>query len=128
MKDRQIIIADDIFSNRLLLHNVLEQLGYDAKVVDNGKKLIDELRQHPDYKIVFTDIEMPVMNGLEVVRTIRNDFSEPVSKMPVIALTAHNLKEFSGKLAGAGFDDIISKPYSTKKFGELLEKYMSAEN
>jgi CheY-like chemotaxis protein len=128
MKDRRIIIADDIFSNRLLLHNVLEQLGYDAKVVDNGKKLIDELRQNADYKIVFTDIEMPVMNGLEVVRTIRNDFAEPVSKIPVIALTAHNLKEFSGKLADAGFNDIISKPYSTKKFGELLDKYISYES
>lgn len=120
----QIIIADDIFSNRLLLQNVLEQLGYHAKVVENGKKLIEHLEENPNIKMVLTDIEMPVMNGLEVVRTIRKRFGKTPADLPVIALTAHNLKEFSGKLEDAGFDDIISKPYSTRKFDELLTKYI----
>lgn len=124
MVDCKIIIADDIFSNRLLLHNVLEQLGYDATVVDNGKKLVEELERNPEYEIVFTDIEMPVMNGLEVIKYIRKHFDPPIKNIPIVALTAHNLSEFSGKLNEAGFDDIMSKPYSTDKFGELLKKYL----
>ena len=123
MTQANIIIADDIFSNRLLLQNVLEQLGHKCKVVENGKKLVDELLLEK-YDIVFTDIEMPVMNGLEVARHIRNNSEKTISEIPIIALTAHNLKEFSDKLNDTGFDDIMSKPYSTEKFSEIIDKYL----
>ncbi|MEA2043204.1 MAG: response regulator [Bacteroidota bacterium] len=123
MDNPRIILADDVFSNRLLLQNVLEELGYECKMVENGKKLVDEFLANP-YEIIFTDIEMPVMNGFEVVRYIRNLNDEVLRKTPVIALTAHNLKEFSSKLQSATFDDILSKPYSTNKFKDIIAKYL----
>ena len=117
-----ILIADDIFSNQLLIKSILENAGYDCKVVSNGKKLIIELEKE-DYDIVLTDIEMPVMNGFETVRYIREKIKGPKSKIPVIALTAHNMSEFNDKINNAGFSDIISKPYSIEKFKSVIEKY-----
>ncbi len=123
MIENKVILADDIFSNRLLLENVIEQLGYLPTVVDNGKKLIEELEKNDQYEIVFTDIEMPVMNGLEVVRHIRS-LNSPMRNIAVIALTAHNPRDFAGKLNDAGFDDIMMKPYAPNKFEGIMKKYI----
>ena len=118
-----ILIVDDIFSNQLLLSAIVENAGHEYKVVSNGKKAIDELERN-DYDIIFMDIEMPVMNGIETTKHIRSEFSQPKNKIPIIAMTAHNQYEFSDKTEGAGFDEIISKPYSLDKFKVLLKKYV----
>ncbi len=119
-----ILIADDIFSNQLLIKSILENVGYECKVVSNGKKLIKEFEK-ADYDIILTDIEMPVMNGFETVKYIREKFDWPKNKIPVIALTAHNMREFADKIEGSGFSDIISKPYSIEKFKAVIEKYIN---
>ena len=123
MSEIKILVADDIFSNQLLLKSIIEDAGYYCKVVSNGKKAIEELRKS-EYKVFFTDIEMPVMNGMETVKYIRQHFLEPQKNMPVIALTAHNLSDFEGKTDNIGFSDIITKPYSVEKFKKVLEEYI----
>lgn len=123
MEKAHILIADDIFSNQLLLKSIIEETGHYCKVVSNGKLAIEEIMKN-SYTILLTDIEMPVMNGIETAIYIRTKMNKPYKEMPIIALTAHNMNEFSDKIKDAGFTDIITKPYSVQKFKEILEKHL----
>jgi len=67
------------------------------------------------------DIEMPVMNGVETTRHIRNKFDFPKSKVIVIALTAHNPDDFFDDYNNAGFNELLTKPYSFEKITNILE-------
>ena len=121
---KKILIVDDIFSNRLLLSSALETLGISSKSVNNGQAAIDSLEEE-DFGMVFMDIEMPVMNGLETVRHIRNQMYIPVKNLPVIALTAHNPNEYGAEIENAGFTEILTKPYSLEKLQRLVDKYLT---
>jgi len=122
----KILVADDIFSNQLLIKSIIELAGYTCKVVANGKLLINELLKD-EYTVVFTDIEMPVMNGIETVQYIRAKLEPPLNNIPVIAITAHNLKEFQKKIFEVGFSDVITKPYAIEKFRKILDKYTTSK-
>jgi CheY-like chemotaxis protein len=124
MKQPRVLIVDDIFSNRLLLSSTLEGIGVESKSVANGQAAVDILEKE-EFTLVLLDIEMPVMNGLETVRYIRKNMLEPICDMPVIALTAHNPNEFGQEIYLAGFNEILSKPYSVEKFQSLIERYLN---
>jgi CheY-like chemotaxis protein len=125
MDSKKILIVDDIFSNRLLLSSALETLGISSKSVNDGQAAINSLESE-DFDMVFMDIEMPVMNGLETVRHIRKKMFVPVKNLPVIALTAHNPTEYGKEIDNAGFTEILTKPYSIEKLQNLLDKYLKA--
>ncbi len=119
----RILIVDDIFSNRLLLSSALETIGIISKSVGDGQAAIDCLEEE-EFSMVFMDIEMPVMNGLETVRYIRKQMHDGVKNMPVIALTAHNPKDYGSEIDKAGFNEILTKPYSLEKLQNLVQKYL----
>ena len=75
----------------------------------------------PDYDIVFMDIEMPVMNGIEATKQIKND--SRYNKIPVIALTAHDIDEFQGQFTEACFDSIVEKPFTIDSISHVLAKF-----
>ncbi|MGC9374407.1 MAG: response regulator [Bacteroidales bacterium] len=116
-----ILIVDDIFTNRLLLKEILA--GISAKLIetDNGKNAIEIIKNN-SIDIVLMDIEMPVMNGLETTKYIRNNFPEPHNKIPIIALTAHNPEDFFNDYNNAGFDELLTKPYSFEKVIGAIKK------
>jgi len=120
----RILIVDDIFSNRLLLSSTLEGFGIQSKSVGNGQAAI-EMLENEEFSLVLLDIEMPVMNGLETVRYIRKNMPVPINDMPVIALTAHNPSEYGDEMYLAGFNEILSKPYSIEKIQGLLDRYLN---
>ncbi len=120
---KKILVVDDIFSNRLLLSSTLESIGIDSKTVENGQKAIESL-ETDDFGMVLLDIEMPVMNGIETAKYIREEMSDAYNKLPIIALTAHNPAEYGGRINEAGFNEILSKPYSVEKLGNIIEKYL----
>jgi CheY-like chemotaxis protein len=119
----KVLIVDDIFSNRLLLSSTLEGIGIESKSVGNGQAAI-EILEKEEFSLILLDIEMPVMNGLETVRYIRKKMPEPISEMPVIALTAHNPSEYGDEMYLAGFNEILSKPYSIEKIQNLIDRYI----
>jgi len=119
----KILVVDDIFSNQLLLKSVIENAGIDCKVTSNGKLAIEALEKE-HFDLIFMDIEMPVMNGIEATKFIRNQMSDDKKNTPIVALTAHNHYEFSQTTANVGFNEIVSKPYSPDKFKELFKKYI----
>ena len=120
---KKILIVDDIFSNRLLLSSTLDSIGIESKSVVNGQEAINAIEEN-EYGLVFLDIEMPVMNGIETAQYIRTEMSGNYNKLPIIALTAHNPAEYGSRINEAGFNEILSKPYSVEKLGSIIEKYL----
>jgi CheY-like chemotaxis protein len=121
MKRLKILIVDDIFTNRLLLEELLKTLGHESAQAENGMEAIN-LLQADHFDLVLMDIEMPVMNGLETSEYIRNNFPTPKNGIKIIALTAHNPSLFFSDFSDAGFDAILTKPYSLIKLTDLINK------
>ena len=115
----RVLVVDDIFTNRLLLAEVLRALELEYDEVENGKEAIEAMEK-TSYDLVLMDIEMPVMNGLETTRYIREKFPFPLNRTPVIALTAHNPQLFFEDFKDSGFDELLTKPYSVEKISSLL--------
>ncbi len=119
MKNLKILIVDDIFTNRLLLSELIKMLGHISVLAENGRQAVDCLTDE-DFDLVLMDIEMPVMNGLETTDIIRKTFPSPKNIVKIIALTAHNPGLFFEDFSDAGFDELITKPYSIDKIAELI--------
>ncbi|MES9943214.1 MAG: ATP-binding protein [Candidatus Thiodiazotropha sp. 6PLUC1] len=105
----RILIVEDQTENRLLLHQLLDPLGFDLREAVNGQEAIESFQEwHPH--LIFMDIRMPVMDGLQATRNIKaSDSSEQTY---IVALTAHALEEERKEILAAGCDDFIRKPYT----------------
>ena len=117
----RVLIVDDIFTNRLLLVEILRQLEIDYDQATNGREAIDAIQKR-DYSLVLMDIEMPVMNGLETTLYIRKKMTSPKNRTPIVALTAHNPKLFFEDFKEVGFDQLLTKPYNIEKLSALIEQ------
>jgi len=124
MDNLKILIVDYIYVNLFLIQSTLEEVGLNSVAVNNGKKAIEEICK-TDFDIVFMDIEMPVMNGIEAVKHIRNNMSNNMKNLPVVALTAHNYYDETTEISTAGFNEIIYKPYNIEKLLTCIEKFTS---
>jgi len=121
MNKYNILIVDDIFTNRLLLKEILGGISKKFIEAENGKDAIEIIKSNP-IDIVLMDIEMPVMNGLETTKYIRSNFPEPNNRIPIIAITAHNPDDFFNDYNSAGFDELLTKPYSFEKVIGAIKK------
>ncbi|MFP4023215.1 MAG: response regulator [Thiohalospira sp.] len=124
MNKYNFLIVDDIFINRLLLKEILIDITNQINEAENGKDAIEILKNN-NIDIVLMDIEMPVMNGLETTRYIRENLPGPFNKIPIIALTAHNPDDFFDDYNSAGFDELLTKPYSFEKVLNAIKKAKS---
>lgn len=118
MKTLKILIVDDIFTNRLLLSELIKTLGHESCEAENGKEAV-ELINKTNFDLVLLDIEMPVMNGIETCKYIRS-LPAPGSQIKVVALTAHNPGLFFEDYTDVGFDELLTKPYSLEKIIDLI--------
>ena len=117
----RLLIAEDQPENRLLLHRMLEPLGFELREAVNGKEalaLFEEWRPH----LIFMDIRMPVMDGLEATRHIKATDAGTHTK--IIAVTAHALEEERLNILSAGCDDFIRKPYKEEDIIDALTKQL----
>ena len=119
MKKYRILVVDDIFTNRLLLTELIKSLGHESVQAENGQEAIDFLNKE-DFDLVLMDIEMPVMNGLETCAYIRNNFPLEKRSTLIVALTAHNPNIFFEDFNEAGFDELLTKPYSLDKIIDVI--------
>ncbi|MCD4711276.1 MAG: response regulator [Bacteroidales bacterium] len=110
----RILVVDDIFTNRYLLSELIKLTGNEAVLAENGEEAI-EILNCQEIHMVFMDIEMPVMNGIETTQYIRNELPPPLNAIPVVALTAHNPELFFEDFSDVGFDELVTKPYSVEK-------------
>jgi CheY-like chemotaxis protein len=119
----RIIIVDDIFTNRLLIAEIVKSMGHMILEAENGREALDMLQNGGKFDLVLMDIEMPVMNGIETTRYIRESMPYPVNQIPVVALTAHNPNLFFDDFQDVGFNQLLTKPYSLEKLKKLIREF-----
>ncbi len=117
----EILLAEDDPSGQKLMKHLLNRMGYQVDLASTGKQVLDKL-QKKDYHVVLMDMEMPEMDGFTATREIRKE--KRYQDLPIIALTAHAMKEHKEKTLKAGCTDYLSKPVNRSKLEKLLEKYM----
>ncbi|MDR1491077.1 MAG: response regulator [Desulfovibrio sp.] len=117
----EILLVEDLEMNQVVATYMLKELGHNARVVDNGKLALDALMERP-YDLVFMDIQMPVMDGVEAVRRIRaHERSGVFAKYtPIIAMTANALRGDKEKYLEQGMDGYIDKPLNLTKLLEVI--------
>jgi len=135
----RILLAEDNVTNQQVAVGILKKLGLRVDVVANGAEAVKALEDLP-YDLVFMDVQMPELDGLEATRIIRNRKPESAeqgdqalnskyraSNVPIVAITAHAMKGDREKCLEAGMDDYISKPVTPQALSEVLEKWLSKE-
>ena len=114
----KVIVADDNPVNRKVAVSLLKRLGYQADAAADAKELLERLR-HSDYDVVFMDVHMPGMDGLEATRHIRSEL--PAARQPrVIAMTAAAFAEDRTRCLDAGMDDYVAKPVGLEELAAVL--------
>lgn len=117
----RLLVAEDNEANRMLLKIILGRLGYYPDWVEDGLEALQRIRQTP-YDIVLLDIQMPRMDGLEVVSLIKRELL-PWSMPVFIAITAFARQEDRAICLEAGMDDYVCKPIRRMDIEALLEKW-----
>ena len=120
-KDARILVVEDIALNQLLMKTLLEDFGFKMDVASNGEIAIDMMRKNC-YDIVLMDLQMPIMNGFDTTRYIRDEMR---SKVPIIALTADVTTVDVEKCKAVGMNDYISKPIDDKLLYSKIMKYLN---
>jgi CHASE2 domain-containing sensor protein/CheY-like chemotaxis protein len=123
-KKLKVLIVDDQWENRSVVIQLLESIGFLCFEASNGQEALDTLVEiHPD--LIFTDIKMPVMDGLEMIRTIRN--FPLLQNVPIIASSASVFEVDRYRSLQAGANDFLPKPIQIDDLLKLLEKYLQLE-
>jgi two-component system sensor histidine kinase/response regulator len=118
----RLLVAEDNPTNQKLAVTLLKRAGFSVEAVDNGKLVMEALKEKA-YDLVFMDVQMPEMDGLEATRAIREMEGER-QHTPIIAMTAHVMKGDRERCLEAGMDDYISKPIEPKVMFSAIEKWI----
>ena len=114
----RILLVDDIQTNQVLALQMLRRHGYDADVAGNGLEALAALERQP-YDVVFMDVQMPSMDGLQATREICERY--PPGQRPwIVGLTASVLEEDQRACREAGMDDYLAKPIVMETFLDKL--------
>jgi CheY-like chemotaxis protein len=116
----KILVAEDNVINQKVTLRILKQFGYGADLVTDGKQALEAM-ERKKYDLVFMDVQMPEMDGLETARHICARFS-PSERPYIVALTANALKEDRECCLAAGMDEYLSKPVHAEKIQSIIER------
>jgi PAS domain S-box-containing protein len=111
---RKILVVDDNPINQKLLVRLLKNLGYTAiQIATNGKEAVECFTEAGPFDLIFMDIEMPVMNGYEASRQIREqEHMLKLASTPIIGLTGHTEEKYKQQALAAGMNDVLTKPFT----------------
>ncbi len=118
-----VLLAEDNETNRLVAEAMLRTLGVKVSMVENGAEALRRvLTEHPPFDLLFMDVQMPEMDGLEATRRLR----AAGERLPIVAMTAHAMAEERQRCLDAGMDDHLAKPFEPPQLRKLLEHWLPA--
>jgi two-component system, sensor histidine kinase and response regulator len=117
----RILLAEDNLVNQKIVVRILEKHGHVVVVAANGKEAVEAYGSSP-FDLILMDIQMPVLDGFEATRLIRQQEEENRGHIAIVAMTAHAMKGDREKCLAAGMDDYISKPINTDELRALIDR------
>ena len=118
----RILLVEDNELNRQIAAEMLGLLGVSVEIAENGRQAVDAIFSHPPlyYDMVFMDIQMPVLNGYNATREIRESGLERIDELPIVAMTADAFAEDARQARLAGMDGHLAKPISIDQLKSAL--------
>ncbi len=123
--DAKVLVTEDNIINQKLIRRILEEHGISVDLASNGLECFEK-RRNNNYDLLFMDIQMPVMDGIEATHEILDyEEDEEVPHIPIVALTANALKGDRERFLNEGMDEYITKPIETSELLYVLNKFLS---
>ena len=127
MFDANVLVTEDNIINQKLIKRILEEHGITVDLANNGLEAFEKRRNNA-YDLLFMDIQMPVMDGIEATHEILDyEEDDEVPHVPIVALTANALKGDRERFLSEGMDEYITKPIETSELLYILNKFLSAK-
>ncbi|QBZ82101.1 Polar-differentiation response regulator DivK [Hydrogenovibrio crunogenus] len=126
MESFKILLVEDNLVNQKVAVALLEKMGYQADITANGQEALEALAQTP-YDLILMDCQMPVKDGYETTRAIRA-LDNPLSDIPIIAMTANAMAGDDEKCYEAGMNDYMTKPINSKLMAEKIDAFAKRKN
>ncbi|MBL4682290.1 MAG: response regulator [Pseudomonadales bacterium] len=120
LENCRVLLVEDNSINQLLATTILKKAGMPCTIAENGKEAVDAI-QKGEFDIVLMDIQMPVMDGLEATRQIRQIHKN--HSLPIIGLTANAMEQDRQACMDVGMNDFIAKPFKTQLLFETIRKW-----
>lgn len=120
LQDVRLLLVDDNHANRIVASNFLSKMGVRVDFAENGEQALN-IVQHQEFDIVLMDIQMPIMDGYEATRAIRQ-LGENYTHLPIIALTADVVSDVRQKVFDSGMNDYLAKPFKPEQLNVTIAK------
>ena len=123
---KHVLVVEDIDINQLVLMKLLDILGAECDVAENGHSAVEKFLNAPDdmYDLILMDIQMPVMNGYEATRAIRASEHPLARTIPIIAMSANAFVDDVREALNAGMNAHVSKPIVLEQFKSTLREVL----
>lgn len=123
----RILLAEDNLVNQEVAMAMLQRMGLQAKIANNGVEVIDYLAQEA-FDLVLMDCHMPIMDGFEATQKIREqEMNQAIAKTPIIALTANAIIGDREHCLAKGMDDYLSKPFTLEQLHKILSPWLAKD-
>ncbi len=122
----RVLLAEDNVINQKLAIGVLSKYGHEVTVANDGQEAVQAL-EDGSFDVVLMDVQMPVMDGFEATKLIREKEAETGERVPIIAMTAHAMKGDREKCIDAGMDDYVAKPIRISVLYEKLADVLGVD-
>jgi signal transduction histidine kinase/FixJ family two-component response regulator len=120
----RVLVVEDIEESRTLLVKLLSSVGFNVNEATNGKEALEIFNQwRPNF--IWMDIRMPLMDGMEASKHIKN--TDAGKSTIVVALTAHAMEEERERILAAGCDDFVRKPFQEQQIFEVMAEYLGVK-
>ena len=120
MRTHRILVVDDLKDVRDMLLQILNGLGYEAYAANDGTEALEKLEDNP-FDMVISDVKMPSMDGLSLLRLLRQRSPE----LPVVLMAGHKSSVTLREAARCNADGFLQKPFRIAQLGEMLEKVLN---
>lgn len=126
IEDKNFLVVDDDENNLLLMQIIFSNWKIPIDAARNGKEAIRKIKKK-QYDIVFMDIQMPEMNGINATMKIREEMKIPPEKLPILAVTANALKKEIKEYLDIGMNDYVIKPFKEQEVFAAIIKNLGVE-
>lgn len=120
--EASILLVEDNLVNQMVVISLLRKKGYQLDVANNGQEALDRLSANL-YRLILMDIQMPVLDGLEATRRIREN--PAWASLPIVAMTAHAMNGDRERCLQAGMSEYLAKPVDHNRLLKLVEQYLA---
>lgn len=124
IKGAEILVVDDNLINQQVAIELLECVGLDVKVANDGNEAVEKIKNN-HFDLVLMDLQMPIMGGIEATKIVRSDAT--YNNLPIIAMTADAMEGVKRKCIDAGLNDFISKPVDSQLLYNMLVRYIAPQ-